>query len=112
MMTDEKFILTKDKEKARVRFLYQSLEEVTPVELHSPALGKTRKMINIPIYNEDAKCRQIWERSIFIYPTLEKIYAQYDNVPEYIFEIIRLGEPGDIHTKYDINCLGKIDVTI
>lgn len=111
-MTNERFILTKDKESAKVRFLYQSLEEVIPVEMHSQAPGKSWKMINIPIYNEDTKCRQIWERSIFIYPMLEKIYTQYDNVPEYIFEITRLGEPGDIHTKYDINCLGKIDVTI
>lgn len=119
-MKNSIFVLQKDGETAKIRFLYKSMDEVRlaaknksdnplyacdPEEL--PKEFNHMYCILIPIYNEDQQCEQLWPRGITWYHRLEKIYELFEDVPSMVFQITRYGDLFDTHTKYNIVCLGK-----
>ena len=117
--------LCHNRETARVRFLYKTLEDVDPVPIISdtdPDLEKMfggeieirgqeypimRTCLQIPVFNVDLGCKQVWVRSIMSYHTLEQIYQKYPDAMDYVFKITRYGNQGDMGTRYTIECLGK-----
>lgn len=110
-MPNNFLVLDKDGQKARIRFTGSSADNVAIVDTYMPDSNGVMhkvKCIHIPIYNEELQCDQIWSRTIFSYNQLRKIYEQYDNVPSYIFEIIRHGNKFDLHTYYTCIAVGKI----
>lgn len=106
-MPEDKLVLTHDGDKARIRFLYDSLDEVEVVDAPEE-LKELQKIIRIPIFNLDKGCRQIWERSVLAYIRLERLYARYKDVPNKIFEIKRYANFGEIHSRYEIKYIGDI----
>ena len=106
-MSTENFTLTRDGEKARIRFLYDSLDEVESEDAPEE-LKFLQKVIRIPIYNMDKGCEQVWVRSVLTYVRLERLYKKYDEVPNKIFEITRYANYGDIHSRYEIRYIGDI----
>lgn len=119
-MPNKMFYLNKDKDTAKIRILYKSMDDVrlapinkqdnplfacNPDEL--PREFNSKYQILIPIYNEDLNCKQLWPRGITWYRQLEQIYSKFEDVPSLVFQITRHGNLHDTHTKYDVVCLGK-----
>ena len=135
MNTSDRFWLTDDKEKARVRFLIEKWEDVYLSHIHEVkvenkdgvrstkrirclgdnciACKRGNRLINkiyIPLYNMDLQKVQFWERtpaSQYLY--FNTVFTRHDNPTSAIFEITRYGHKGDIHTKYEIVCVGDTD---
>lgn len=107
MESTEKFQLDRDGAKAKIRFLYKSLDEIVVIkntkqsEQHKYGFGR----IQIPIFNVDKDCHQIWERGVFAYRMLEDIYGKYEDVPSKVFEVTRHGNADDLSTYYICNMI-------
>lgn len=124
------FILSKNNETARVRFL--SATESEPVQVH---LGKVptntdetkyqvvkccgegcplcsaefnaHERIYIPLYNYETKTIQFWDRSIRTASVVKELYKKYNDIPSFIFEIKRHGDLYDRNTSYEITAVNR-----
>ena len=122
------FQLKNDKESAKVRFLYRTMDDVQGYSVHRVAVGDKERYVNclrsynepldkcpfcnaglkitpklfVPLYNEDAKEVQLWERGKTFFDKLSGIAMRYNPMCNTIFEIIRNGKPKDMSTTYDI----------
>lgn len=121
------FTLKDDKDTAKVRFLYEGIEQIEGYAVHSVEMpdGKTRyvnclRAYNEPmdkcpfcsaglkvtpklflkLYNEDAKECQIWERGKTYFQRLASLSSRYNPLCDEIIEIERNGKKGDKQTTY------------
>lgn len=124
------FSLKGDGDIARVRFLYNSADDIEGYAVHEVEIDGKKRYVNclreynqpiddcpfckakkfqsaklfIPIYNEDEQKVQIWERGKKFFAKISGICARYNKAPivSQIFEIERHGKPGDQQTTYEI----------
>ena len=120
------FTLKDDKDTARVRFLYNSVDDVEGYAVHRVAVGDKERYVNclrsynepidkcpfcsagikvqprlfVKLYNEDAGECQIWERGKTFFSVLSGLSNRYNPLCDEIIEIERNGKKGDMHTTY------------
>lgn len=131
------FSLKNDKDVARVRFLYNSAEDIEGFSVHRVQVGDRERYVNclreynspisdcpfcqnkipvqaklfVPLYNEDAQQLQTWERGKKFYGKISGLCARYNNIVSRTFDIERSGKPGDTSTTYEIFPVGDPDGT-
>lgn len=132
------FSLKNDKEVARVRFLFNGIEDVEGFAVHEVEIDGKKRYVNclrdygqpldvcpfcaakkptqvkyfIPIYNIDEEKIQTWERGKQFGAKISSLCSHYPNMVSHIFEIERNGKPGDTNTTYEIFEVGKDDTTL
>lgn len=132
------FSLKNDKDVATVRFMYNSVEDVTGYAVHQVEIDGKKRWVNclreynqskdvcpfcregkfvtaklfIPIYNVDEDKVQIWERGKKFISKISSICARYPEVVSHKFEIERNGKAGDTQTVYEIYEVGKDETTL
>ena len=129
------FSLKNDKDVARVRFMYNTIEDVEGFAVHQVEIDGKKRWINclrdyrdpvdvcpfcrdhqpqyaklfIPLYNEEEGKIQIWERGKKFFAKMSSIcsrYASKDNLVNHVFEIERNGKAGDQQTTYEVYEVG------
>lgn len=132
------FSLKNDKDVARVKFLFNDINDVKCHSVHQVEIDgkkryvdclreygdpvdacpfcKAQKFVNmkyfIPLYNIDADNTQIWERGRKFGSKLTSICSRYPNIVSHIFEIERNGKAGDTQTTYEIYETGEDGATL
>lgn len=122
------FSLKNDKDVARVRFMYNSAEDVEGYAVHEVQIDGKKRYVNclreynepleecpfcaarkfqtaklfVPIYNIDEDRVQTWERGKKFFSKIASICARYPDVVSHVFEIERNGKAGDQTTTYEI----------
>lgn len=125
------FSLANDKDTARVRFMYSSIDDLQGYAVHEVEIDGRRRYINclreynspvddcpfcaeqrrqiakvyIPLYVLDENGNgevQIWERSKSFISKIASLCSRYSNLCSHIFEIERNGKKGDMKTTYEI----------
>lgn len=124
------FKLVKDKDVATVRFLFNSADDIEGLSCHQVEVGDKKRYVNclrtyrdpiddcplcksgnkpqaklfIPLYNEDDKQSQIWERGSKFFAKISGVCSRYGRKPivSQIFEVERNGKPHDTQTTYEI----------
>lgn len=121
------FVLRDDGDTARVRFLYEGIDDVEGYAVHQIEMpdGKKRYVnclrqyndplekcpfceahipvkpkLFIKLYNEDEKECQIWERGKTYFQRIASLSARYNPLYDQIIEIERNGKKGDMKTEY------------
>lgn len=127
-MDERMFILRDDRESAKVRILLNSWDEIQLRHVHEVKVKnddgdilrtfvkcagddcplckigvRLDTRVYIPLYNEETKKNQLWERTRLSYQIFEHIFNKYSEIPKKIFEITRYGHPGDRNTTYRID---------
>ena len=121
------FSLKNDKDTAKVRFLYNTVEDVKGYSVHEIEIDGKKRYVNclrayndpiekcpfceaqskvlaklfLKLSNEDAGECQIWERSKAYFGRLSGLSARYNPLVNEIVEIERVGKAGDVQTKYE-----------
>lgn len=129
------FRLVNDKDVARVRFLYEGIEDVEGLAVHQVELDGKKRYVNcireygqpmdtcpfcaakmfttakyfVPIYNIDEDRVQTWERGKQFGSKLSSICGRYPKLVSHVFEIERNGKAGDTGTTYEIYPIGDSD---
>ena len=134
------FSLKNNHDTARVRFMYNGIEDVEAFSVHeldipgskkklavnclreygSPIddcpfckAGKpTRVKYYIPLYNISEGRVEIWERGKQFGNKLSSMCSRYKNLVSHIFEIERNGEAGDQQTTYEIYEIEQDNTTL
>jgi len=132
------FGLKNDGDVARVRFMYNGIEDVEGYAVHEIELDGKKRYVNclreynqpiddcpfcrdhkfqtvklyVPIYNLDEEKVQVWERGKKFFAKLSSLCSRYDNLVSHIFEIERHGKPGDTSTSYEIYEVEQDDTTL
>jgi hypothetical protein len=126
------FRLQNDGDVARVRFMYNKMEDVEGYAVHEVQVDDKRKYVNcireyndpkdvcpfcasgksqlaklyIPLYNVDADKVQVWERGKKFLAKMSSICARYASADTplvaHTFDIERHGKAGDTSTQYEI----------
>lgn len=134
------FSLKNDKDVARVRFLYNGIDDVEGYAVHEVEVGGKKRYVNclrsynepidncpfckakqfqtaklfIPVYNVDEDRVQIWERGKKFFAKMSSLCARYatdNNLVSQVFEIERNGQARSTQTTYEIYPVGKADDT-
>lgn len=124
--TGSYFTLKDDKDTARVRFLYKSVDDIVGYAVYRVQVGDRERYVNairtynepiendpfamagyklhaklfIPLYNEDTGEVQIWERGKTYFSRLASMAARYNPLYDEIVEVERNGKKGDMKTEY------------
>lgn len=132
------FSLKNDHDVAKVRFLYNGIEDVEGYAVHEVEVDGRKRYVNclrkynepiddcpfcatnhfqavkffIPLYNIDEDKVQIWERGKKFSAKISSICARYNDLVSHIFEIERNGKAGDQQTTYEIYELDKDNTTL
>lgn len=135
------FSLKNDKDVARVRFMYNSIDDVEGYAVHEVEIDGKKRYINclreyneplskcpfceakkhqtvklfIPLYNVDEDRTQIWERGKKFFAKISSICARYaskDNLCSHVFEIERNGKPKETTTTYEIYEVDRDETTL
>lgn len=136
------FSLKDDGDIARVRFMYNDLNDVTGYAVHEIEVDGNKRYVNclrnynepkskcpccandymqraklyVPLYNVDTKEVQLWERGKKFLGKLQSIctrYARQDSpLVNHVFEIERHGKKGDTQTTYEIYEVGSDGTTL
>lgn len=132
------FSLKNDKDTARVRFMYNGIDDVEGYAVHQVEIDGKKRWVNclreynepkdkcpfcrenkftsaklfVPIYNVDEDKCQVWERGKKFISKISSICARYPNVVSHVFEIERNGKKGETTTTYEIYEVDKDDTTI
>ena len=136
------FSLKDDGDIARVRFMYNDLNDVTGYAVHEVEVDGNKRYVNclrnynepkskcpccandymqraklyVPLYNVDTKEVQLWERGKKFLGKLQSIctrYARQDSpLVNHVFEIERHGKKGDTQTTYEIYEVGSDGTTL
>lgn len=132
------FSLKNDKDTARVRFMYNGIDDVEGYAVHQVEIDGKKRWVNclreynepkdkcpfcrdgmfanakifVPIYNIDEDKVQVWERGKKFMSKISSICARYPNVVSHVFEIERNGKKGDTSTTYEIYEVDKDDTTL
>lgn len=120
------FALKDDKDTARVRFLYKTVDDIVGYAVYRVQVGDKERYVNairaynepiendpfamagykvqaklfIPLYNEDTGEVQIWERGKTYFSRLASMANRYNPLYNEIVEIERNGKKGDQTTDY------------
>ena len=120
------FSLKDDKDTAKVRFLYRTIDDVSGYAVHRVQVGDKERYVNclreynqpldmcpfcaaqmevqarmfIKLYNEDAGECQIWDRSKAYFQKLASLANHYNPLCNELVEIERNGKKGDQKTEY------------
>lgn len=129
------FSLKNDKDTARVRFLYSTIDDVQGYAVHRVKVGDKDRYVNclreynepidncpfckaqlrvqprlfIKLYNEDASECQIWDRSKSYFQRLASLASRYNPLCNEIVEVERSGAAGDMHTTYEFYPIDNSD---
>lgn len=132
------FSLKNDKDTAQVRFMYNSVDDITGYAVHEVEIDGKKRYVNcpreynqpldvcpfcakkkfttvklfIPIYNIDQDRVQIWERGKKFIGRISSLCARYPNTVSQIFEIERNGQKSDTQTSYEFYPIEKDDTTL
>ena len=132
------FSLKNDKETAKVRFLYDTIEDVEGYAVHQVEIDGKKRYVNclreygqpmdvcplcaigsftavkyfVPIYNLTTKKVETWERGKKFGAKLSSMCAHYPHLVANVFEIERNGKPGDQQTTYEIYHSGTDEATL
>ena len=132
------FSLKDDKDVAKVRFMYNSIDDVVGYACHQVMIDDKKRWVNclreynepkdkcpfcrenmytsaklfVPLYNIDEDKTQVWERGKKFISKISSICARYPNVVSHVFEIERNGKKGDTSTTYEIYEIDKDDTTM
>ena len=132
------FSLKNDKDVARVRFMYNGIDDVEGYAVHQVEIDDKKRWVNclreynepkdkcpfcrenmftsaklfIPLYNIDEDKCQIWERGKKFISKISSICARYPNVVSHVFEIERNGKKGETTTTYEIYEVDKDETTL
>lgn len=132
------FRLKDDGDIARVRFMYDSIEDVEGFAVHEIEIDGRKRYVNclrnyndpidacpfcrehkaqqaklfIPLYNIDEDKVQIWERGKKYFQKMSSLCARYNNLVSHTFEIERNGRAGDQKTTYEVYEVGKDATTL
>ena len=136
------FSLKNDKDTARARFMYNTMEDVEGVAVHQIEIGDRKRYVNclreygspvdscplcaaryiqkaklfIPLYDEETDSIKVWERGKKFFAKLSSICSRYVNsetdLVNHVFEIERNGKAGDQQTTYEIYEVDKDDTTL
>jgi len=122
------FVLKDDKDKARVRFLYSGIDDITGLAVHTVTIGEKDRYVNclrayneplekcpfcaaqmkitprlfLKMYNEDKQETQIWERGKSFYPIISGYTSRFNPLYNEVIEIERHGKKGDKETTYQL----------
>lgn len=122
------FKLSNDGDVARVRFMYNSADDVEGVACHEVEVNGKKRYVNclreynqplsdcpfcannkfqvaklfVPVYDIDEDKVKIWERGKKFFGKLSSICARYPNTVSHTFEVERHGKQGDTSTTYEI----------
>lgn len=126
------FSLKNHKDTAKVRFMYESVEDIDGYALHEVEVDGRKRYVNclreyddpiencplcaakirvipklfILLYDEDSQEVKIWDRGRTFFDRLEGLCNRYDPLVSTVFEIERNGKPNDPGTKYEFYPLG------
>lgn len=136
------FALKNDGDVARVRFMYNGMDDVVGYAVHEVTVDDKRRYVNclraynepkskcpfceannfqraklyIPIYDVDEDEVKIWERGKNFFQKMSALCARYSNVQtplvSHIFEVERHGKKGDTGTQYEIYETGVDETTL
>jgi len=136
------FQLKNDKDTARVRFMYNDMQDVFGYAVHEVEVDGKRRYVNcireytdpknvcplcaanktqiakvfVPLYDVDEKEVKIWERGKKYLGTLSSICSRYSSADtplcSHVFEIERNGKPRDTTTTYKEYEIKKDDTTL
>lgn len=135
------FSLKNDKDVARVRFMYNGIEDISGYAVHEVKIGDKKRYVNclreynqpldacpfcaakkfqaakmfIPLYNVDEERVQVWERGKKFFAKMTSICARYaskDSLCSHVFEIERNGKKGETSTTYEIYEVDRDDTTL
>ena len=132
------FSLKDDKDVAKVRFLFNSIDDIEGHTVHQVEIDGKKRYVNclreygdpvdkcpfckanmfvtakyfIPLYNIDADQNQTWERGKKFGTKLSSLCSRYPNLVSHTFEIERNGRKGDQQTSYEIYETGKDEATL
>lgn len=122
------FRLANDGDVARVRFMYNSIDDVEGVSVHQVEIGEKKRYVNclreysdpvdkcpfcrehmsvqaklfVPVYDVEEDRVKIWERGKKFFNKISGLCSRYPNLVEKEFEIERHGKPKDTNTTYEI----------
>lgn len=122
------FSLKDDGDTAKVRFLYEGIDDVKGYSVHEVQHNGKKRYANclreygdpvdacpmckagmqprvkyfIPLYNVDTGSMVTWERGKQFGSRLASMCAHYPNLVQHVFEIERRGKKGDTQTDYNI----------
>ena len=131
------FSLKNDKDVARVRFMYNGIDDVEGFAVHEVEVDGKKRYVNclreynqpvdscpfcaarkfqtaklfVPVYNIDEDRIQIWERGKKFFAKISSICARYSNLVSHVFEIERNGKAGDTQTTYEIYEVSQDETT-
>ena len=132
------FSLKNDKDVARVRFMYNSIDDVEGYAVHQVEIDGKKRWVNclreynqpidtcpfcrekkftsaklfIPLYNIDEDRVQVWERGKKFISKISSVCARYPNVVSHVFEIERNGKAHETTTTYEIYEVDRDDTTL
>ena len=122
------FSLKNHKDKARVRFLYDGIEDVQGYSVHEVTHNGKKRYVNclreygdpvdvcpmcksgspvrakyfVPLYDLDKGTQVTWERGKKFGSKLSSLCSHFPNLVSHTFEIERNGEAGSTDTTYEI----------
>jgi len=134
------FSLKNDKEVAKVRFMYDTIDDIDGYSVHQVEIDGKKRYVNclrdyndpidvcpfcknrmftqaklfVPIYNKDTQKVQVWERGKKFYSQLSGTLSRCSkdaSIAGQVFEIERNGKPHDTATTYGIFAVGQPDDT-
>ena len=132
------FQLKEDGDSARVRFMYNTIEDIEGLAVHQIELGDKKRYVNcvrayndpidkcplckanykviakmfVLLYNVDTDEVLIWERGKKFFQQISSLCSRYpDRLCSQVFEIVRHGKKGDTQTSYEIWPVGQPDET-
>lgn len=136
------FTLKDDGDVARVRFMYNSMEDVIGYAVHEVEIDGKKRYVNclrsynepkskcpfcnenqfqraklyIPVYDIDEDEVKIWERGKNFFAKMSALCARYSNantpLVAHTFDVERHGKKGDTGTTYEIYETGADDTTL
>lgn len=132
------FSLKDDGDVARVRFMYDSVEDVEGHAVHEVEVDGKRRYVNclrsynepihncpfcasgkfqlaklfVPIYDVDSGTIKVWGRGKRFFAKINGLCARYPHLCSHIFEIERHGKKGDTSTTYEIFEVERDDTTL
>lgn len=122
------FSLKNDKDVARVRFMYGSIEDVQGDAVHEVEIDGKKRYVSclrsyneplsecpfcnarmlqkaklfVPLYDVDADRVVTWERGKKFFSKIASLCARYPDIVSHVFEIERNGKAGSKETTYEI----------
>lgn len=129
------FRLANDGDVARVRFMYNSIDDVEGMSVHQVELNGKKRYVNclrdyndpidkcpfcrermavmaklfVPVYDVKEDRIKIWERGKKFFNKISGLCSRYDPLVSKEFEIERHGKAGDTNTDYQIYPMDKCE---